>query len=255
MKIFYYTNENALLAYIDLLGTSFLYEKNTETLQKQAERLYMSLLGIFSTEFQNSFGENMRDQFYVNIYADSIMIHPKVDADDIADKLVEFLLKLQQELIFGTTPESGPVSCVSLVDMYPYFAIRYESPEEWSILQSPFTTSSLCGGQGMIEMDKKIKGLPVGVYLSKNVWRYVSNELQKRCIKVKGEDLYFIKQDSKAIDFLFLFPSNMTLPYEGTSLEEILKSVFSNSLIHYKENKWRQWIDVHENKIFEISRI
>lgn len=258
MNIYSYTKNDALLAYIDLLGTSLLYEENIEPLQKQAERLYMSLVAIFETEFQNSFdNEEIRDNFYINIYADSIMIHPKTNENDTVVKLIEFLLRFQWELIFGGIPASGPVPCIALVDRQPYFFIRFESPEEGSILQSKFTTCSLCGGKGMIEMNKRAKGLSVGVYVSKNVKDKLSDTLRERSVPVKKDDLYFIKQDDRDIEFLFLphVQSGISSHIKGSTLEEILKNVFLSGITKYDESKWRQWIDIHEGKAFEIKRI
>lgn len=258
MEIYPYTKNDALLVYIDLLGTSFLYEKNTEPLAKQAERLYMSLLAIFSTEFQNSFDEHeIREKFSVNIYADSIMIHSKVPEEATVTKLANFLLKFQWELVFGATPDTGPVPCIAMIDRQPYFSIRYESPEKESVLQSRFTTCSLCGGQGMVKMHKKLSGLPVGVYISEKVKGELNDALQKRSLIVRGDDIYFIKQDDSAIEFLFLphVQSSLSSHIRGDTLEEVLKNVFLDSMSRYEESKWRQWIDIHEKRSFEILRI
>lgn len=144
MNIYSYGNEKALLAYIDLLGTRLIYEEMHMTLEKQAERLYMSLLAIFSTEFQNTFTEQeIRDNFYVNIYADSIMICSKIDTKDIIEKLIKSLLKFQWNLIFGAIPDNNPIPSRALIDRQPFFSIRIGSPEENSILSSESTTSQI----------------------------------------------------------------------------------------------------------------
>jgi len=258
MNIRTYYQNDAFLAYIDLLGTSILYKENMAPLQKQAERLFRSLIAHFDTEFENMIGKDNRVHFNVNIYADSIMIYLKSNEDHLVVKLIQFLLKFQWVLIFEQDSEIGPVPFMALIDQQPFFSIRVESPEEWSIMQPEFTTCSLCGGKGLIKMDEKLKKLPVGVYISGKIKDRLSDKvLQERCVPVKGDDLYFIKQDNRSIDFLFLpiVQGNPTSHIEGSTLEEILKNLFSEGMTKYQETKWRQWIDVHESTIYEIARI
>ncbi|MDP2278736.1 MAG: hypothetical protein Q8K51_10985, partial [Nitrospirota bacterium] len=180
MKVHYYTQNKALLAYIDLLGTKTLYIKNTEPLEDMARRLFEPLLAVFNVEFQNSFSEQeIRDNFCVSIYSDSIMICSKVDTADIIEKLISFLLKFQHEAIFGIS-DRYRVPFRALIDREPYFFIRFEQPEEGSILQSKYTTSSLLGGRGMVVMDTKLKKLPVGIYVSEKIKNELIAEIQKR---------------------------------------------------------------------------
>lgn len=258
MHIYSYLNEKTLLAYIDLLGTTPLYEENLMPLEKQAERLYMSLLAIFSTEFQNTFTEQeISNSFHVNIYADSIMICSKIDTKDVIEKLIKFLLKFQWNLIFGDVPDNNPIPSRALIDRQPFFSIRVGSIEEDSILNSESTTCSLCGGQGMVSMDKVLKGLPVGVYISENIKHDLSVELLERLALVKGEQLYFFKQENSDIDFLFLphVQQSICSPIKGKTLTEIMEKLIPDSLpVITKEPRWKQWIDIHERKANEILR-
>jgi hypothetical protein len=258
MNIRTYYKKDALLAYIDLLGTSILYKEDKALLQKQAERLFRSLIEHFDTEFENMIGRDNRVHFNVNVYADSIMIYLKSNEDHLVVKLIQFLLKFQWVLIFEQGSEIGPVPFMAQIDQQPFFSIRVDSVEEWSIMQPEFTTCSLCGGKGLIKMDENLRKLPVGVYISGKLKDRLSDKvLQGRCVPVKGADLYFIKQDDRQIDFLFLpvVQGNLTSHIEGSTLEEILKNLFSEGMTKYQETKWRQWIDVHESTISEISRI
>lgn len=258
MNIYSYGNKKALLAYIDLLGTRLVYEEMHMTLEKQAERLYMSLLAIFSTEFQNTFSEQeIRENFYVNIYADSIMICSKIDTKDIIEKLIKFLLKFQWNLIFEAIPDNNPIPSRALIDRQPFFSIRIESPEVNSILNCESTTCSLCGGKGMVSMDKELKGLPVGVYISENIKDNLRIELLERVAFVKGEQLYFFRQEDGDIDFLFLplVQSSICSPIKGKTLNEIMERLFPDSLpFDIRVRVWKQWIDIHERKADEILR-
>jgi len=258
MHIYSYLNEKTLLAYIDLLGTTSLYKEKLMPLEKQAERLYMSLLAIFSTEFQNTFTEQeIRDNFYVNIYADSIMICSKIDTKDIIEKLIKFLLKFQWNLIFGDVPDNNPIPSRALIDRQSFFSIRVGSLEVNSILNSESTTCSLCGGQGMVSMDEELKGLPVGVYISENIKHDLRIVLLERLTLVKGEQLYFFRQENGDIDFLFLphVQKSILSPIKGKTLTEIMEKLIPDSLpFNIKERGWKQWIDIHERKANEILR-
>lgn len=104
------TNDNALLAYIDLLGTKQFYEHSS--LKDQVERLYKAMFEIFSGTFDTSLqGKRIgKDDFYINIYADSILMAQRKRDSALAKTLLDFLLSYQWELTFdGGLPNNRPV--------------------------------------------------------------------------------------------------------------------------------------------------
>ena len=72
----------------------------------------------------------------------------------------------------------------------------------------------------MISVDEMFKGLPAGVYVSENLVGELSNEQQRRRLKVKDDKYFFIKQDEQiTIDLLFSILNDKTI--NELILEEI----------------------------------
>jgi len=89
-------NRNAILAYIDLCGTRELYFNQQKDIEKQAEEMYQKLLKNFQEQFSKFFNEaEIRNNFNVNIYGDSIMICERIETKNVETRFVDFLLAFQ----------------------------------------------------------------------------------------------------------------------------------------------------------------
>jgi hypothetical protein len=256
MNLTVYTNDEALLAYIDLLGTTDLYKSKEVPLKNVTEVLYSSLLEKFFEDFQNTFkASEIRDHFHVNIYSDSIMICQRKKTINVVDRLTEVLLRFQANLLFNLgnsvrlrdSDYDIPVPSRILMGRGRYFSMALKAYRNRSILGSKFTSVSLCGGHGMVDADNKLKGLPIGLYAHKDILRQSTIQ---RARKIKAPDnLFFIKQDPDYIDFLLMFP-------ERASLRDLVKEVLDRSLIRGKEakSKLEQWVSAHEGNLHFIDR-
>jgi hypothetical protein len=257
MDINSYTNDNAVLAYIDLLGTKSLYASNTEPLEDQAKRLYSSLLLIFITDFKNHFEDEIHSgKCRINIYGDSIMMCFEEEQGANIDNIISFLLKYQRGLMFADDFDS-PIASRAIIGRYPYFQVRVESPLEDSILNSKYTDWSLCGGKGMIELDHRLKGLPIGVYIDHTLY----GDLKKyddRLIKIENDNIYFMKQKEEDLSFYYLPAIQKGL---ATKLSgETLTKIIYNMLLDKMENDnivqyWMPWLDIHEGRSITIRRV
>ena len=91
--------DNAIVLFIDLLGTTAYWRSSTPT-EKQALSTIHALLGNFNIVFSNHFDQTERkDSFDVSIYADSIVISQRKDITNIIDRLVRFALRYQLHLL------------------------------------------------------------------------------------------------------------------------------------------------------------
>lgn len=213
--------DNATLAYLDLCGIRSFYKKSVST-KAQARIIYTALLEIFSEKYFDVFKDGDKDLFNINIYADSIMICQRLKAERSVERLIEFLLSYQLALIQKNlpTPENNRILSRALVVRDSFFYLNVKSATSNSILNSEHTHISLCGGRGLISVDEMFKGLPAGVYVSENLVGELSNEQQRRRLKVKGDKYFFINQDEQiTIDLLFSMLNDETI--NELILEEI----------------------------------
>ena len=213
--------DNATLAYLDLCGIRSFYKKSVST-KAQARIIYTALLEIFSEKYFDVFKDGDKDLFNINIYADSIMICQRLKAERSVERLIEFLLSYQLALIQKNlpTPENNRILSRALVVRDSFFYLNVKSATSNSILNSEHTHISLCGGRGLVSVDEMLKGLPAGVYVSKNLVGELSNEQQRRRLKVKDDKYFFIKQDEQiTIDLLFSILNDKTI--NELILEEI----------------------------------
>lgn len=213
--------DNATLAYLDLCGIRSFYKKSVST-KAQARIIYTALLEIFSEKYFAVFKDGDKDLFNINIYADSIMICQRLKAERSVERLIEFLLSYQLALIQKNlpTPENNRILSRALVVRDSFFYLNVKSATSNSILNSEHTHISLCGGRGLISVDEMFKGLPAGVYVSENLVGELSNEQQRRRLKVKGDKYFFINQDEQiTIDLLFSMLNDETI--NELILEEI----------------------------------
>ena len=239
----------AIVAFIDLLGTRKFYKSQLPT-SEQAMEIYRTLVGEFDIKFSEHFPQNeFKEKFNIHIFGDSIVISPRMKIADIVRRLVDFLLEYQASLLLNFKTKS-----MAIVTMNSFFSLKINRASKESILDSPYTNISMCGGMGVI-VDEIIKGLPVGVYITKRILDDLGSEQKKRVIPVRlEEDLFFIKQENElgfachllpreTLDILSRNPNASRKSIVNTleascSDKEILNKVLPLILIHLgKENE------------------
>ncbi len=235
-----HAEDKAILVYIDLCGTTDLYEKSIVPLKKQAERLFNALLDSFVNALTYRFSDDtIREKFYINIYADSIMLSLRKKEPNTIKQLLLFLLYFQWLLII----EHKAIPFRAVVAQNSYFSLHIDSISEDHIFSSKYIDVSLCGGRGMICLDEKLKGLPIGVYIEKSLIKDKSFDFDKsRFLTVRGESIFFVKQNKSHIRMLSSTASQQDITID-------IARYFPN-----RHKKWDQWLSAHEGSIGEISR-
>jgi hypothetical protein len=247
------------------MGTKSLYLDDSLSIHEKAERIYGGLLESFLVAFKNSFDEqDIPEKFIVNIYADSILVALRTIDKEAADKLLHFLMTLQRDLISGTQTHGISIPSRAILARREYFSINIkESSDE--ILNRIFTSISICGGRGMVELDKSLNGLPVGVYISAAIKKDIKFNLYQEYLEVIGKDLYFVKQPEDAIEALLYIEcrkqSRESGTFRGKKLKAIIKEGLEKGGIRnpFKRGKirekWYPWIKAHEGCIQNIKMI
>ena len=92
------SDENFLLAYLDLTGTKHFYE-NSE-LSEQIERI-SKVVSAVRVEIDNTFGAD-KTNLFIHMYADSLVIAQKSLIEGCARKLVELMLKVQYQVLIDS---------------------------------------------------------------------------------------------------------------------------------------------------------
>lgn len=184
----------ALIAFIDLLGTRKLFE-STAT-EKQAQKILYGLLSRFDIKFADRF-RGIERNFDVSIFADSIVISEWKTTPRIVEGLVGFLLSYQADLFLNLGLLSRAV-----VIKDSFFSLKMTDPSPESILGSPYTSVSLFGGKSVKAHDY-LTGLPMGVYVSKAIEKDLSAEQKERVVAIRNDkNLLFIKQKYNILNFL-----------------------------------------------------
>lgn len=247
-----HSDDKAILAYIDLCGTKSLYDEqtNSDSLKTLAENLFNTLLEKFFDSLQSIFSDTeITNDFYINIYADSIMICVRKREDPTIKKLVEFFLSYQLKLIedpiFATHIQNETVPFRAILARGPYFSLHLNNISKDHILNSPYLDVSLCGGKGMVGLDKRLSGLPIGVYIEECFMKDSQLDADK-VLRVKDENLFFVKQDSESIIEL-LTDEELTKACKGEKISLTDRGRFNHE-------KWDQWIRAHNGEIVEITR-
>lgn len=241
---------NTVIAYIDLLGIQKYYTSSTPV-DDQAYTLCHVLLNKFDINFREHFKES-EDHFDISIYADSIVICQRSITESFSQRIVDFLLGYQQDLLVN---DKFPSRAIVVKDAF--FSLKVWDAPEHSILGSQYTNISLCGGKGIIEADRKLKGLPIGIYVTEEVRIDLKDEQQKMVIPVRDEPLYFVKQKVDGVEMPFLHNTtlDLILTQNDVGCDEICNSLRENG---FKEkdayNKWVPWILVHMGKLSEVIR-
>ena len=235
-------DKNAIIVFIDLLGTCAFSEASTT--ESQAEKHLHALLSEFDIEFSEHFTEKeVINNFDVSIFADSIVVNQRVKTEGVVERLANFLLKYQINILLNQKIQSRAI--ITLGSFFS-FKICRENISPKSILASEFTNIGLCGGHGVIKADKELKGLPLGVYVSEDLRNNLIIAQQASLLPVAGKKLHFLKQIGEnnfapfladsAIEKLRSYPeisendirSAISESYSGIELEKIFPWILAN---------------------------
>ena len=189
-------DNDALIAFIDLLGTRKFY--GTGSAEQQAKKILRVLLSQFDICFSRYLMKDViEENFDVSIFADSIVVSQRKGNSAIVERLVDFTLGYQANLLLKSVPSRATLIKDS------FFSFKVFEASQASILGSQYTTISLCGGRGIKLAHDSLEGLPLGVYISERIMNDMTPEQQKRTIPVKDNSkLFFIKQKSNVLNFL-----------------------------------------------------
>jgi len=274
--------DDAIIAFIDLLGTKSLYEGPLPS-RDQAEKIFSSLINKFDIKFGEHFNSKaIQQSFDISIFADSIVVSVRMSIPKSIERLVEFLLEYQEDLLVNDL--FLPSRAVLTRDSF--FSFKISKASEESILGSPNTSISLCGGKGIKSAHDCFKGLPIGVYVTRRAEPELTAEQQKRIVSVRHTDKYpdlsFIKMRRDIKDYLP--PETLVLLSEKpeANQEEIIDSIkralgsqdaakgttWYTSLLQRWEfltsgvqdedifrAKWTPWLLAHLGKQDEIVRL
>lgn len=201
--------KNANLAYFDLCGVKSYYKNRFIPNEKKAMKIFFrSLLNDFENTFSKVFeaGE-IKDCFNVNIYADSIMIcqRPQSQINNYFERMLDFLLSYQFLLL-----HQERIISRALLGRDSFFYFNVRSAPSSSILSAQTTKISLCGGRGLVSMDGMLKGLPMGVYVTKQIVKELNIDQRSRKLNVPRSGLSFIRQEAQLTRSLLC----RFLPYE-----------------------------------------
>ena len=184
-----FENDDALIAFIDLLGIRQLYKNGTT--EDQANTILYTLVSEFKIIFSDHFltEEIKNGHFDVSIFADSIVISQRLTTSRFIERIADFLLHYQG-FIYNNFHSSS--RAILFKDSFFSFKLNDATPD--SILGTEYTSVSLCGGKGLISAHEQLDGLPMGVYITDALKEGLTAEQRDRLIPVVGESLAFIKK-------------------------------------------------------------
>jgi hypothetical protein len=200
------SDENFLLAYLDLTGTKHFYE-NSE-LGEQIERI-KRVINVVLAEIENAFGAD-KTNLFVHMYADSLVIAQTNLIEGCAGKLVELMLKVQYLVLIDSESiklkvkaseeqKFMPTLSRALVKRGPYYGMICGEMQQ--SIDNIFSNFSLIGGLAIIEMDKALKGLPRGTYIDASLITEVGIE-EERLIDITNESESKFVKPRDGFDFL-----------------------------------------------------
>lgn len=242
--------KDAIIAFIDLLGTCDLAE--TLKAEEQAKKYLCALVSEFDIYFSEIFTEDeIKCYFDVSIFADSIAINIRLKTGNIVERLAKFLLKYQINILLNLQIQSR-----AIITTGSFFSFKISKTEisPNSILASEFTNIGLCGGLGVIQADKELKGLPLGVYVSEELKNYLSVEQQSCLLPIDERKLFFLKQtgDDNFSPFLSNTAIEKLLACSEISESEICSAI-KESYSGKELDKIFPWILANMNKLKEIK--
>lgn len=235
-------SNDALIGYLDLCGTKAVYR--TLNLKEQLERIIVAVSNAW-TELSNTFGTG-QESLYVHMFADSLVIaqRHKSDPKDCLNKLVEYFVSVQFQMLRDSQTHKIPILSRCIVKAGSYYGVLFE--QLGSKLDDIFLNLSLVGGPTIVEMDEMLEGLPVGVYIDQSLasqYRYPS-----RFVPVEGEQLIFVKPPEDFISFERLFG--------GCEFDQWIKEMIdrTNDDQEFK-NKLQPWADAIQDRSASIQRL
>lgn len=201
------SGENFLLAYLDLTGTTRFYE-NSE-LAEQIERI-SQVVGVVRAEIDNAFGVG-KTNLFVHMYADSLLIAQKNELiENCAGKFVELMLKVQRLVLIESQSNKlktkasqeqkfMPTLSRALVKRGSYYGMICSEMQQ--SMDNIISNFSLIGGLAIIEMDKALKGLPMGTYIDASLIAEAGVE-KERLIDITNESGAKFVKPKQGFDFL-----------------------------------------------------
>ena len=249
------SGENLLLAYLDLTGTKHFYE-NSE-LDEQIKRISQVISAVHA-EIDSTFKES-KEKLFVHMYADSLVIAEKNPIERCAQKLVDLMLKVQYQVLIDSQSiklkvkaseeqKFMPTLSRALVKRGPYYGMICTELEQ--SIDNVFSNFSLIGGSAIIEMDKALKGLPMGTYIAASLITKAGIE-EERLIGITNESGPKFVKPKEHFDFC-----RRTFPMGGPAdikewVEQLIKS--SGNYEHFR-SKITPWVDVVRGARQSISR-
>jgi hypothetical protein len=202
MNAKYVYGSDLLIAYLDLCGTKYVYDNFD--LSQQIERITRVISKVLEG-IDNTFGQR-KTSLYVHMYADSVVIAEKErdSIENCSDKFVKLMLKLQYEIIIESQslahsvktdthviePPFMPILSRSLIKRGKYYGII--TSELQNKMDDVFSNFSLVGGASIVEMDRDLKGLPMGTYIDNSILSELHIE-KDRLIDVEGCQIKFVR--------------------------------------------------------------
>lgn len=249
--------ENSLLAYLDLTGTKHFYE-NSE-LDEQIERA-QKVIGVVLAEIENAFGAD-KTNLFVHMYADSLVIAQKNELiENCAGKFVELMLKVQYAVL-NSQPNKVrakasdgcklmPTLSRALVRKGPYYGMICSEIQQ--SIDDTFSNFSLVGGLAIIEMDKTLKGLPMGTYIDASLITEAGVE-KERLIDITNESgSKFVKPKNGFDRLRSILSPNQNAPADIKDWVDQLIRCSGNDE-HFK-NKITPWVDAVSGTCQSICR-
>ena len=251
------SDENFLLAYLDLTGTKHFYE-NSE-LDEQIERISKVICAVYG-EIDNTF-DGDKTNLFVHMYADSLVIAQKNLIESCAAKLVDLMLKVQRQVLLDSQsnkfkveaseePKLMPTLSRALVKRGPYYGMICSEMEQ--SIDKVFSNFSLIGGSAIVEMDKALKGLPMGTYIDASLITEAGIEEERLIDITDGSGSKFVKPRD-GFDFL---RSTFSPVQNGPAdikdwVEQLIRS--SGNDEHFR-NKITPWVDAVRGACQSICR-
>ncbi|MEO5957325.1 MAG: hypothetical protein ABIR36_16770, partial [Nitrospiraceae bacterium] len=242
----YISAESSLLAYLDLTGTKFFYE-NSE-LAGQRERI-QQVVSRVRAGIDNIFGED-KVNLFVHMYADSLVIAQKKNnlIEGCAGKLIRLMLKVQYQVLIDSQfnkskandseeDKSMPTLSRALVKRGPYYGMICSEIQQ--SIDNTFSNFSLVGGSAIVEMDKALKGLPMGTYIDASLITEAGIE-KERLIDISDESGSKFVKPRDGFDFL---RSTLSSEQNGPSdikdwVERLIKSTGNNEKFRSNITPW-----------------
>jgi hypothetical protein len=250
------SEENFLLAYLDLTGTKHFYE-NSE-LPEQIERI-QQVIRVVHTEIENDFGAD-KTNLFVHMYADSLVIAQKNLIEGCARKLVELMLKVQYQVLMDSqfnkvkakdSEENKlmPTLSRALVKRGPYYGMICTEMQQ--SIDNIFSNFSLVGGSAIIEMNKALEGLPIGTYIDAALVTE-AGIAQEKLVDITNESgSKFVRPRDGSDFFRTIFPAQSGSADIKTWVEQLIRLTGNDE--HFR-NKITPWVDVVRGACQSICR-